>query len=52
VQRTKEKYSPAGVARRAGEAGGDLAERLRGAVEEGRRAMEARERELRAELGL
>lgn len=50
--RTKKRYSPPNLARGAGRAAEGLAERLQGAIEEGRRAMEEREAELRAELGL
>lgn len=56
LRRTTERYAPAAVAGRARSAAGDLvgalAERARLAIEEGRAEMRARERELRAELGL
>jgi len=52
VQRTKERYSPSGIAGRAGEAGEELRARLAEAIQVGRRAMAEKEAELRAELGL
>lgn len=50
--RTKQRYSPPEVARRAGRRGSAFADRLRDAVEAGREAMLEREAELRAELKL
>jgi hypothetical protein len=50
--RTKQRLSPPNLAREASSAGAALADRFRDAVEEGRIAMEEREAELRAELGL
>lgn len=50
--RTKQRLSPPNLAREASSAGSAFAERFRDAVEEGRIAMEEREAELRAELGL
>jgi hypothetical protein len=52
AQRTKERYSPSGIANRAGEAGNEFAARLSEAIEEGRKAMAEKEAELRADLGL
>ncbi|MGH2830609.1 MAG: hypothetical protein ACRDJM_09010 [Actinomycetota bacterium] len=52
VNRTKQKYSPSNIAHQAGARGGVLAERVRLALDEGRRAMAEREAELRAELKL
>jgi uncharacterized membrane protein YccC len=50
--RTKERYSPPNLAREAGAAAANLGERLREAVEVGRREMVVREAEIREELGL
>jgi Zn-dependent protease with chaperone function len=52
TSRTRERYAPGNLAREAAARAAGLAERLRRAVEAGREAMEAREAELRAELGL
>lgn len=50
--RAKERYSPRNIARGAGAGAEAWADRVREAIEEGRREMELREVELRAELGL
>lgn len=50
--RAKQRYSPANLARGAGAGAEAWADRVRDAIEEGRREMELREAELRAELGL
>lgn len=50
--RTKERYAPPALARQAGSRMQELGERLRDALDEGRREMIRREAELRVEMGL